>query len=226
MKTRINMLKQTFAIFRKDISSEIRTRYAINSLLMFIVVVISTIKFSVGDEKLSEQLHAGIIWVIIFFTNSSGLSRVFVTEEERGTNLFLKLTAKTTSVLAGKMLFNIVLTFLINLVVIILYILVSDMTIKSPGLFALTMALGNLGLASVLTIIAALISKANTKGTLYPVLSFPLLLPLLLAGINSTWLSIEGTTFQAVFSDFQIMFSYTIAVAVAAWLLFPIIWND
>lgn len=220
------MLKQAAAIFFKDIKSEVRTRYAINSLAMFIIVVISIIKFSLGEEKLSNELNSGIIWIIIFFANSSGLARVFVSEEERGTTLFLKLVAGENAVFAGKLLFNITLTFVINLIAIFLFIIVSELKISSPGIFALTILLGNFGLASVLTIIAAIISKANTKGTLYPVLSFPLLLPLLLAVINSTWLSIEGTTFDGVLLDFQIIVSYTIVVITASFLLFGIIWND
>ena len=74
-----------------------------------------------------------------------------------------------------------------------------DFTINSFGLFALTIVLGNLGLSAVMTIIAALISKASSKGTLYPVLSFPLLLPLMLATISATWMTIDGYYRSALF---------------------------
>ncbi len=62
-----------------------RTRYAINALAMFIIVAISVILFSVGQEKISKSLTGGLFWVVIFFTAMSGLSRAFVSEEERGT---------------------------------------------------------------------------------------------------------------------------------------------
>ncbi|MGH2574590.1 MAG: heme exporter protein CcmB [Ignavibacteria bacterium] len=220
------MFKQALAICIKDYKSELRTRYAINALAMFIIVVISVIKFSIGEEKLSNELHAGLLWIIIFFSNSSGLARVFVSEEERGTSLFLKLTADSNSVLLGKLIFNISLTFIINFLIIILFILATELKINSPRLFSITIILGNFGFASVLTIIAALISKANTKGTLYPVLSFPLLLPLLLAVINATWLSIEGVAVNELSVEFQIIISYTIVVITASFLLFGTVWND
>ena len=104
--------------------------------------------------------------------------------------------------------------------------LITGLEIKSIGLFMLVTVIGNLGLSSVLTIIAALISKANSKGTLYPVLSFPLLLPLMLSTINSTWLTIEGVSFNQLIGDFQIIVSYTIVVITASFLLFDFIWND
>jgi heme exporter protein B len=93
-------------------------------------------------------------------------------------------------------------------------------------MFSLTIALGNLGLSAVMTIIAAIISKASSKGTLYPVLSFPLLLPLMLASISATWLTIEGASFSLISGEIQMMASYTIVVVTASFLLFDLIWND
>ncbi len=220
------MFKQAIAICRKDFHSEIRTRYSINGLAMFIIVVISIIKFSLGEEKLSNELHAGLLWIIIFFANSSGLSRVFVAEEDRGTSFVLKLTANSKSVLLGKLIFNTGLSFIINTFVVFLFLVTMDFTINSFGLFLLTIFLGNLGLSAVMTIIAALISKSSSKGTLYPVLSFPLLLPLMLTAINATWLSIEGTSAGELFGEIQIMVSYSVVIITASFLLFDLVWND
>jgi len=220
------MFKQALEICKKDFKSEIRTRYAINALVMFILVVISVIKFSLGDEKLSPELQAGILWIIVFFSNSNGLSRVFVAEEERGTALALKLSSPPKSVFLGKLIFNTALSFTINIFIVILFVLITDVHIGSFGLFALITIAGNLGLSAVLTIIAALISKAGSKGTLYPVLSFPLLLPLMLTSIDSTWRTFEGTTAYELTGDFQILISYTIVIVTASFLLFDFVWND
>lgn len=220
------MFKQAIAICKKDFSSELRTRYAVNALLMFIIVVISIIKFSFGEEKISSDMNAGLLWIIIFFSTSNGLSRVFTSEEERGTSLILKLTAESRSVMLGKLLFNTILTFVINLLIIVFYILITGLIIKNFAAFAVTMSLGNLGLSAVMTIIAALISKASSKGTLYPVLSFPLLLPLLLAAISATLLSIEGASFGGIAGELQMMGSYFIVIVTASFLLFDFIWNE
>src|SRR5690349_7277901 len=117
------MFRQAIAICKKDLSSEIRTRYAVNAMLMFIIVVISIIKFSFGEEKITNEMNAGLLWIIIFFSTSNGLSRVFVSEEERGTSLVLKLSADSKSILLGKLIFNTTLTFIINFFIILLYIL-------------------------------------------------------------------------------------------------------
>ena len=220
------MFRQAFAICRKDLRSEIRTRYSINGLIMFIIVTISIIKFALGEEKLTGELNAGLLWIIIFFSNSNGLSRVFVAEEDRGTSFLLKLTADSKAVLLGKLIFNTTLTFIINFVVVVLFIVTMDLQVKSPGLFVLVIFFGNFGLSAVMTIIAALISKANSKGSLYPVLSFPLLLPLLMSTISSTWLAIEGSTIGQIGGDLQIIISYTVVTITASFMLFDLVWRD
>src|SRR3972149_5407701 len=174
------MIAESYSLFKKDFHSELRTRYAINSLAMFIIVAISVILFSIGNETISESLTGGLFWVVIFFTSMSGLSRVFVSEEERGTSLTLQLIASPSTVFSGKLLFNLILVFAMNTVIAILYsALFEAFVIKNFGLFLVSFILGNIGLAFASTIIAAIISKAGAKGTLYPVLSFPILLPLI-----------------------------------------------
>ena len=50
------MISKAYALFKKDFSSELRTRYAINSLAMFIIVAISVILFSIGNEPINQNL--------------------------------------------------------------------------------------------------------------------------------------------------------------------------
>jgi heme exporter protein B len=61
-------MKKALSLFIKDWQSEMRTRYAINALAMFILVTISVILFSIGQEKISEYLTGGLLWVVIFFS--------------------------------------------------------------------------------------------------------------------------------------------------------------
>ncbi|HOJ19007.1 MAG TPA: heme exporter protein CcmB [Ignavibacteriaceae bacterium] len=218
---------KAYHLFRKDLFSEIRNRYAINSLAMFIIVTISVILFSVGEETISDYLSGGLYWVVVFFTGMSGLARVFVSEEERGTTLTLQLIARPETVLSGKLIFNLVLTLAMNIVITFLYsALFPAFVIKSLMLFFITFILGTLGIAISSTIIAAIISKAGSKGTLYPVLSFPILLPLILILINLTKISMDGTSFGEAIMDVLFLASYDVVMLSVSYLLFDFIWKD
>lgn len=220
-------MKSSIIIFLKDWKSELRSRYSVNSLAMFILVAICVILFSVKDEPLSPYLTAGLLWTVVFFSAMSGLSRTFVSEEERGTFLILQIIAKPLNVFSGKLLFNTLLVFLMNFVITLLFsLLFSAFIIKNIYLFTAVFLLGNFGIAISSTVIAAIISKAGAKGTLYPVLSFPVLLPLILILSELTNFSIDGKTFEESFAEILIIICYDVIMLTASVMLFDFIWKD
>ncbi len=220
-------IRSTLTIFLKDFRSELRTRYALNALLMFVITTLSIILFAIANESPSIEIVSGMLWIVIFFSAMSGMSRTFVSEEERSTVMTLHLIAHPTVIYFGKLIFNLILLVLINLLTVVLFlILIPKFSVQNIGIFIPTICLGTLGLASASTIIAAIIAKSNTKGTLYPVLSFPILLPLLLAVINSTKLALEGATFEEASADIKMLLSYFVVITAVSYLLFDYIWKD
>lgn len=216
-----------YSVFKKDWESELRTRYAINALAMFILVTISVILFSVGQEKITVHLTGGLFWVVIFFSAMSGLSRAFVSEEERGTTLTLQLIASPSTIYFGKLFFNLILVFIMNISIVILYFLLFEsFIILNFFLFILSLILGSVGIAISSTIIAAIISKANTKGTLYPVLSFPILLPLILTLMELTKFAMDGETISKSFVELAVLGCYDVIMLTAGFMLFDFIWKD
>ena len=220
-------LKSTVAVLAKDFRSELRTRYALNSLILFVLVTVAIILFATAGEKIPQDLHSGLLWVVVFFSAMSGLSRTFVSEEERGTVLTLQLLALPSTIYFGKLLFNLLLIIALNIFIVVLYLLLmEDFAVKTVSVFLVTMMLGSIGVAGASTIIAAIIAKANTKGTLYPVLSFPILLPLFIGVIKSTQLSVDGEPFSAATGYFLFLVSYCVVVITASYLLFDFVWKD
>ena len=217
----------TYAVVSKDFRSEIRTRYALNALLMFVVTAVAVILFALRTEQPSTDVLSGMFWVVVFFTGMSGLSRSFVTEEERNTSLTLQLVASTSTVYFGKLLFNLALTVSMVVAVTILYLLVfPGFVIQTLSIFVATVLLGSAGLASAATIIAAIIAKANTRGTLYPVLSFPILLVLLMTVMSATAKALDGAPFAEASGDLMVLISYFLVITGGSWLLFDFVWKD
>lgn len=220
-------LRSVAAVFLKDWRSELRTRYAISALLMFVITTISVILFSLGSEGARTDVLAGMLWVVIFFSAMSGLARTFVMEEERGTSMTLQLTTPASAVYTGKLLVNLVLVLGLNVLTVGLYFLfINGFVIRTVSIFAVTILLGGIGFAVASTIIAAIIARANTKGTLYPVLSFPILLPLLMTVINATRLAADGAAFDEALGEFQVLISYIAVVTAISLLVFDYVWKD
>jgi heme exporter protein B len=223
----VNFIKSILAVVSKDIRSELRTRYALNALMMFVVISVATILFALRDDEVSTDVLSGMFWVVIFFTAMSGLSRIFVSEEERGTAMTLQLVASPSVVYFGKLIFNCGLTLALSAAVTLLYVTVFPIfAIGSWQIFTVTIFLGSLGFAAAATILAAIIAKANSKGTLFPVLSFPILIPLLMTVMKSTARALDGEIVSAAFGEFQILGSYVMMMIAGSYLLFDFVWKE
>ncbi len=226
-RARQTWLSSAIAVFSKELRSEFRTRYAINALIMFVVTTISMILFAIGREETSLDVLIGMFWVVIFFGSMSGMSRTFVAEEERGTAMVLQLLSPPPAVLLGKLVFNVVLSLCLNGLTLVLYLLFIDgFQIATQMIFCVVFILGSVGLAAASTIIAAIVAKSNVKGTLYPVLAFPIVLPLLMSLIHATQLAGEGAFFEEALPDFQVIVSYIVVVIAVSFLVFRYVWKE
>lgn len=210
----------------KDLKSEMRNRYALNTIVMFALTTLAVVSFSVGVFSSNSRITSSLFWLVIFFSSMSGLAQVFVKEEESKTVNLLKLTASPITVMVGKLLFNLVLLLLLEVVIVPLFIIWMNLTVQNLPLFVSVLLLGSLGLVCATTIIAAIISKSHVKGALFAVLSFPILLPLLITGIDGTRLSLEGSDFFAGFGDLSLLGSYVVVMFTASILLFDFVWNE
>jgi heme exporter protein B len=220
------VLKASYAVLDKDLRSEFRTKYALNAILLFAVTTLTVVSFAVGQFGLTAELQAALYWIIVFFSAMSGLSRAFVREEEAGTAYALKMAAQPTVVYLGKLAYNLILMGILELVVFPLFVVMMGMRVENYLLFFAVVVLGSAGLASLATIIAAIVAKANAKGTLFTVLSFPPLLPLLVTCIGGTRLALEGAEVGAAGPEIRVLIAYSLVIIVASLMLFEFVWND
>lgn len=215
------------AVLRKDIRSEIRTRYGITSLLLFVVTAVTLIAVSTADEVIPRPVASAVLWVVMFFTSMTGLARGFVSEEERGTSLYLQLSAPPLAVYIGKLTGNIALSLVSNLlIVLLLTLLIPTITIGSAGLLLLVVLIASIGLATVTTITSAIVAKAGSKQALLPILAFPVLLPLVMPGIQATLIALAGLTLADAWGDVGLMIAHTGIIATVGALLFESVWRD
>lgn len=219
-------IQNVIEIFKKELKAEFRTKYVLNSLFMFVLISVAIIRFAVGDEKLDTDILTGLLWVVIFFASVSSLARTFIKEQDKDTINALKVSSIPEAVLIGKLVFNLVLSLITGTLALILFLLIMDYEIKNVLVYILVFGIGIKGLVVTLTIIAAIVSKASSKGTLYPVLAFPILIPLLVAVIHASKLAAAGAQLYALVSEFIIIACYIIVVFTASAMLFRFIWEE
>ena len=222
-------LAEALAVAGKDLRAEFRTRVALNSLGLFALTVLAAVSYTVGPYRIAAEdrpfLLAVLLWIVVFFAALAGLDRSFVKEEESHTAPLLRLAASPSAVWLGKLLFNLLLIYMLMAILVPLYCILMGYRILMVGEFVLILALGGYALAVTTTIVAAIIARAMTRGALFSVLSLPLLLPLLIFLIQGTAGTAEGSP-EVVHSTLRAVLSMGGIMTIVSAALFPVVWSD
>ena len=215
-----------WAVFRKDLRLELRSRYALSTLLLFVLAVTLVVLFGIGDAPLSGEVETTLLWVVVLFAAALGLGRAFVYEEEQGTVLLLRLHTRPSMVYAGKLLFNVLLIGVLTLVTAAAFWLMLGLEVGAPGLLWVVLALGALGLAGATTLLAALIARTGGGGALLTVLLFPLLAPLLVSVVSASQKALLGVPFAAAREEVLTLVGFAGVTVTASVLLFDYVWEE
>ncbi len=217
---------ESTAMFVKEWRCEYRTRYALNTLALFAFTTLVVVSFSLGplgvDRSHGTAVLPVLLWIILLFSVAAGLPRTFVQEEETQTAMALRLSATPSALFCGKLLYNLTLVYALELLITPFYLLMTSLEVASPWLFAAVLAAGGYGLAAGSTLVAAIIAQARSKGTLFSVLSFPILLPLLVLAVELTRGATAGDPGGVAV---PVLLLYDATITVAGLMLFPAVWN-
>jgi heme exporter protein B len=222
--------RAVWAVFRKDVRSELRTRYALNALAVFALTVVLVVSFYLGPrlsprDPVTPGTHATLLWIALFFSALTGLGRAFIHEEEAQTATFLRLNAPPLAVFVGKWLLNLGLLAGLSLVVTALLGFFMNLRVANVAMLGITLVLGGLGLAATITLIAAIIAKASARSALFAVLAFPIVFPMLAIAMTATEQALIGAQWNAALPQIQGLGAYAVAMSAAAIFLFPYVWE-
>lgn len=217
--------KWGWIVFQKDLRLEFRTLTALNAIILFAVTTLTAVSFAIGPVKLQSTVLAPLLWVILFFSAMSGLAHGFVREEEQQTADTLRLLLPPNAVWIGKWVFNVTLLGILQIIVVPLFLILMSAQVENWPIFLVTQVTGGLALASVSTIIAAIVSLASSRGALFAILTFPISMPILISAIHSTQLAFEGAPFSACMTDIRVLFSFTVIVVTVSVLVFEHVWR-
>ena len=73
---------------------------------------------------------------------------------------------------------------------------------------------------------ASIASKAGNSNLLMPVLSFPIIIPMLLVLIKASKKAMDGLDIYVIWPDLFVLLAIDIIVIALAYILFPFLWKD
>lgn len=158
-------------------------------MCLFAVSTLVVFHFALDRNSLDGDLAAGVLWVTLLFAAMLGINRLFVADADQGGfDGFLLAPADRAALLIAKALALCAYLLVLELIALpafALLLLGPSLWHALPGLLAV-LALADLGLAVAGTLIAALAVRTRARDLLGPLLSLPLLVPIVIGAARAS----------------------------------------
>jgi heme exporter protein B len=209
------------AIIWKDIRAELRTKDIFSSMFVFALLTVILFNFAfelrVPDMKM---VVPGIVWVAIAFSGTLGLNRAFVIEQDKGSLAGLLLApVDRAAIYFGKMLGNVLFILVVEAILLPLVMIFFNLSLLTWQNL-LVLLLGTYGFAAVGTVFSAMAVNTRAREVMLPILLFPVLLPVLVAGVKMTGSLLDGNPLSDVLNWLQLVAVYDVGFTVIAYLTF------
>jgi len=176
-------------ILRKDLLLELRTKESVPAMTLFTITVYVLFHFGLDRNSLDGDLASGVLWVTLLLAAVIGVTRLFAAEREQGgIDALLLAPVDRTALFLAKASALFLFLVAVELVAVPTY----DLLLLGPGVggtlpeLPLILLLGNLGIAAVGALVAALAAETRARELIVPLLLLPLLVPLLISCAQAT----------------------------------------
>jgi heme exporter protein B len=217
------LFKQIKFLVAKEIKLEMRNKYALGGILLYVVstVFVSYLSFK---KIVSPATWNALFWIILLFASINAIAKSFISET-RGRLLYLYTLVSPQAVILSKIIYNSLLLTVLSSLCLAVYSLFIGNIIQDTTLFLITLILGSFGFSSLLTMVSAIASKSSNNFTLMAILSFPIMIPLLMVLIKLSKNAVDGLELWDLNYLSVLMFLNVIIIALS-YLLFRYLWRD
>ena len=217
----ISTLAATLLIARKDLLLEWRNRQLLSAMMIFALLVVLIFNFALElDAKTRQNVTAGVLWTTFVFAGTLGLNRSMAIEKESDSlDGLLLAPMERSGIFFGKILANLVIMGLVELITLPLYGLLYNVNVLNGGLL-LVIALGSIGYTAVGTLLASMAVQTHTRDLLLPVLLFPVIIPLLVAALRASTAFLDGLEMQFIWPSLNLIIAYNVIMLALGYMFF------
>ncbi|MGX1751890.1 heme exporter protein CcmB [Sphingobacterium sp. NPDC055346] len=219
----MNLFEQVKTLIYKDVVLEWRSKYAINSILLYVV---STVFVCYQSFKSVDTIVWNtLFWIILLFAAINAMSRSFI-QETGSRHLYYYSIVGPKAIILAKIIYNSLVMILMTAIAFIVYNLIFKTEIGNLPVYLLSILLGSISFATVFTMIAGISAKAGNNSTIMAILSFPVIIPLLIILIKLSRSALMGGFLSSSWADIAVLLAINVVTIAISLLLFPYLWRD
>lgn len=193
-------MHKIWAIFRKDLLIEFRTKDSLTSMLFFGIVVLVIFNFALGSlHDTIRSAVPGVLWVAFTFSGTLGLNRLFAAEKENGClQGLLMISADRGAIYLGKMMAAGFFMLVAEVVIFVVALVLFNLTVWAEIPYLLVVfVVGTFGFMAVGTLLSAIAVNTRLREVLLPLMLFPVILPILINAVEATDIILNASNYEA-----------------------------
>jgi heme exporter protein B len=187
----LTFLSQSLTIAAKDLRSEMRTKEALNASLAFSVVIFLLFSFAFDPGNLDidiNEFSGGLLWLAFAFAGALSLNRSFARELQNDClDALIASPVPPGALFFGKALANFGLILTVEIISLAVFAVMYDVHIQPQlGWLMVVMLLTTWAITVIGTAFSALTVNLRLRELMLPILTYPFLIPPMMAAILLT----------------------------------------
>ena len=192
----MQFVRQVLVIMAKDLRAELRTKEAINASFAFALVILLLFSFAFDpQEETTREISGGLLWIVFAFAGTLILNRSFARELPNDClDALIAAPISGAALFLGKALANFVLVLAVEAGLAARCSGSSTMCASTQQFWPLMLVLllGTWGMTVIGTIFSALTVNIRLREVMLPMLTYPILVPVLMAAMRLSRRLVHG----------------------------------
>jgi heme exporter protein B len=218
----MSLLVQAFAVARKDLAIELRTRESLTAAGSFAIVILLLFSFTFdpfSDE--SNEFGGGLLWLSFAFAGALVFNRGFARElPNECLDTLLASPLSGAALVIGKAIANFAMLLVVEFVSLIVFGIFYDVHwLSQSAWLSVVFALATWGVAILGAVFGAFTVNLRLRELMLPVIIYPLMIPLLIAAIELTNAVLSHQAISGQMQWIRVLVASDIGFTTLAWVL-------
>jgi len=211
------------SLVKKDLLMEWRQKHTLFGVLLYVGATVFVVYMMAGQPE--ARTWNALFWLTQLFVAVNSVAKSFLQEHPNRFRYYYTLVKPATFLLA-KMVYSIILMFLMSLLSLLLYAIMLGWPLSQGGLFVVITLTGSLSLSAVFTFLSAIAARAQQNSALMAILGFPLVTPILMILSKLAVKALEPVYMPGWWTLALVLLALDVLVIILGVILFPFLWQE
>ncbi|MBM3399325.1 MAG: ABC transporter permease [Bacteroidetes bacterium] len=218
-----NGIRRFWILVSHEVASDFRKPFFLSAAVLQLLTI--GMFCYLGNPNIQIKTWNSLFWISMIFSTFQAISRSF-TGISRNRWIYLNQLASPFMIVISKITYNGMLMGVFSLLNLLVFSLLLGYPVQHGIVYMVSLFLTGLGISTIFTMISAIASKTHQPGVVAPVLSLPVILPMILVGMQASQKALQPLLVSSVYKDLLLLAALNFLVLMLSSILFIPLWRD